>query len=141
MNKKYKPKDKGYLVTLRSVQNLLKDKQLNFASLGAYILFSFQADWDRRHPNYRAILLSDKELSVLWSYNESTVFRARKHLTSLGLLEEKDGTTYIKNLSMFDINTIKALVKHKIADVHTYYAKSETELAETLFGYEKMQED
>jgi len=52
------------------------------------------------------------------------------------------GDTYIKNLDIFNFTTVKTLAKRdvKISNLHSYFAKTETELAETMFEYEKMHE-
>ena len=142
MKNKYDIKAKGYLVVIREIQLLLKKKRFSFTTLGAYLSFVFQADWDRRHKYYKAILPSDKQLAEFWNCNESSVYRNRKKLIKLNLFEEMNGITYIKNLDMFNFGTVKTLAKKetKIDKLHTYFAKSEMELAETMFEFEKMQE-
>lgn len=137
MNRKYKPQSKGYLIAHRSLQGLLVNPDMNFSVIGAYLFFSFQADWDKRHEYYRAITPNDSDLAKLWSCSESTVNRNRKKLIKLGLLEVKDRITYIRNLDLFNIHTIKALKGVDISNLHIYYSKSETELAEMMLGISK----
>jgi len=142
MKIKYKPKNTGYITIPRKIQGLLKCLKINFTNLGAYISFVCQADWDKRHTNYRAILADDDILANYWGYDISTVYRQRKKLIKVGLLEEKDGITFVKNLDIFNIRTTKALAKKEcnITDLHTYFVKSEKELAMVMFGIENMPE-
>ena len=141
MKAAYNLKKSGYIVVLREIQKLLQHEDIGFAAIGAYIFFVFQADWDKRHKNYRAILPSDKQLAEYWKRSESAVFRNRKRLVGLNLLEEIEGNTYIKNLDMFNFGTVKTLAKKevRIVKLHTYYAKSEKELDKIMFDIEKVQ--
>ena len=95
MKNKYDIKAKGYLVVIREIQLLLRNKGFSFTTLGAYLGFVFQADWDRRHKYYKAILPSDKQLAEFWNCSESSVYRNRKKLIRLNLLEVMGGNTYI----------------------------------------------
>jgi len=141
MKKKYKSKSIGYITVLRDFQKLLLIKGVNFSVLGAYMCFVFHADWCKWHENYRAILPVDTELSMFWRCNSSTVTRNRKKLIELGLLEEIDGNTYIKNYDIFTINTVKVIIKSKMDNSHEYYAKTEEDMAKMLMGIEEMQVD
>lgn len=141
MNISYNIKSKGYMPVHRSIQKLLTNSNMSFSMIGAYICFSFQADWDRRHEHYRAILPNDNVLAQEWCCDESTINRNKKKLLDLGLLESKNGIVYVKNLDMFNIHTIKTFKKLTIADMHLYYAKSELELAEMIFNNAKSQEN
>jgi hypothetical protein len=137
MKRQYEPQNKGYIALLRSIQNLLKKGELSLSTLGAYILFSFQADWDRSHKYYRAILPDDLELSKIWHCNKTTVYRNRIRLIKLGLLETIEKTTYFKNLELFKFGTVKTIANHNIGNSHLFYAKTENELAKMLFGIAK----
>lgn len=141
MNISYNIKSKGYMPVHRSIQKLLTNSNMSFSMIGAYICFSFQADWDKRHENYRAILPNDNVLAEEWGCNESTISRNKKKLIDLGLLEIKNKIVYVNNLDMFNIHTINAFKKMTNADLHLYYAKSETELAEMMFNHAKLQEN
>jgi|SRR3989344_8083 len=132
----YKPKTTGYIAIIRNFQELLKNKDISFAVLGAYVCFVLQADWDRKHSNYRVILTDDSELAILWNCSVSTISRNRKKLLEVGLLEQKGNQFYIKNFSLFEIGTIKAITKKKISKVQEYYARAEEELTKTLFDVE-----
>ena len=136
MNIKYKLKESGYLVIMRDFQKLLQIENINFTLLGTYLCFLLQADWDSRHSHYRAILPNDTDLANLWNCNTSTICRSRKKLISVGLLEQISGITYIKNFNMFQIGTVKALIKKRLTDSQLLYAKSEDELAESLYNIE-----
>lgn len=141
MNISYKPKSKGYMPIHRSIQKLLNDPSFNFSTIGAYICFSFQADWDKRHEHYRAILPNDNLLAQEWGCDQSTISRNKKKLIDLGLLEiNKDGAICVKNLDMFNIHTIKAFKKVEHVNLHNYYAKSENELADMLLNNAKSQD-
>ncbi|MFH1863954.1 MAG: hypothetical protein ABIJ85_03550 [bacterium] len=143
MKRRYKVKDGGYLSVMRDIQVLLQDRTINFTTFGAYICFVFQADWDKRHENYRVILPNDKEMAKLWGCDESTVYRNRIKLIKMGLLELLNGNTYVKNLDLFNIATVKTLAKkeHSVVNLHTFYAKSEKELAKMMLLFERTQED
>lgn len=140
MKMKYNPQQSGYITVLRDFQKLLSNKELSFSLLGAYLLFVFQADWDRRHNNCRAILPDDKDLAKLWNCHISTVYRMKKKLVKLGLIEFTNEVYYIKNLSLFETGTIKSVLKKNLANVHIYYSKTESELSKKLFEIEQMQE-
>lgn len=139
MKRQYEPQNKGYIALLRSIQNLLKERKIGLSTLGAYILFSFQADWDKSHKYYRAILPNDLELAKIWQCNETTVYRNRVRLIELGLLETTEKVTFFKNLELFKFNTVKTIANHKIENSHLYYAKTENELAKMMFGIAKTQ--
>src|SRR4030067_2350972 len=96
MKIKSKPNLKGYVTLHRGVQQLLKDKSLDFTSFGALIGFVLQADWDKRHPLYKCLLKNDAEIADEWGLDSSTVFRRRKDLIKRGfLIERVDGYTEI----------------------------------------------
>lgn len=141
MNISYKTKSKGYMPVHRSIQKLLNNPDMSFSMMGAYICFSFQADWDKKHEYYRAILPNNDKLAETWCCDVGTVIRNRQKLVKVGLLEVKNKITYVKNLDMFKILTIKAIVKSDVANIHNYYAKSELELAEMIFNSAKSQEN
>ena len=139
MKIKYKVNTKGYIVLQREIIGLLK--QLSFAELGAYICFVTQADWDRKHELYAAITRDDTELADAFNCDYSTVRRMRKKLISKGLLKVIDEITYVKNLAMFDISTVKAIQKRQLSNVHSNFSKSETDFNKILFEYEEMHKD
>jgi hypothetical protein len=111
MNIKFEPKSTGYVNLHRSIQKLLKKGTLSLTTLGAYILFALQADWDKNHSRYRAILLNDKELSLFSGLSETTISRNKKALIILGLLEKNGAITYVKNLDMFRVGIINKFMK------------------------------
>lgn len=103
MKIKRKPNLKGYITVHRSIQQLLPDKKLNFTTLGAYIAFVLQADWDSRHNNYTCLTKNDAEVASEWGVDSATVWRQRKRLTQMGLLAvRKDGLTHIKHFKFFE---------------------------------------
>lgn len=137
MKIEYKTTYGGYLTILRSIQKLLGSKTLNFSSLGAYICFVMQADWDKRHPlTYGAITRSDKELSIAFGCDPSTINRQRKGLVRSGLLEISNNITYIKNLEIFEIGNIKAVLQKKCVNTHEFFLKSQSFVAKKLFTSE-----
>ncbi len=141
MNIEYSTKYSGYIVILRCIQYLLSRGVVNLIELSAYILFSMQADWDRKHKYYRAILKSDEEFSELWGCSYSKVHRLRKLLIKKGLLEENNGVSYIKNLDMFKVNTANILTKKSLPNVAIYYLKSEDELSKIMFNLSDKKDD
>lgn len=141
MNISYNVKSKGYMPVHRSIQKLLSNDSMSFSTIGTYICFSLQADWDKKHKYYRAILPNNDKLAEAWGCDVSTIHRNKQKLIKVGLLEVVNKITYVKNLDMFRILTIKAIMKADIADVHNYYAKSENDLAEMLMNMDKMHEN
>lgn len=141
MKKIYKVKDSSYMPVLRDIQKLLQNKVLTFTTLGSYMCFVFQADWDRKHNTYRAILAEDKEIARYLECNETTIYRHKKTLIDKGLLEEIEGNTYVKNIDMFSMSTVKILAKKNcpLTNIHNYYAKPENTLAKAMLNLENMQ--
>ncbi|MCX6704981.1 MAG: hypothetical protein NT162_01430 [Candidatus Woesebacteria bacterium] len=137
MKRQYEPQNKGYVALLRSIQNLLETENVSLSTLGAYILFSFQADWDHSHKYYRAILPNDLELSKIWHCDKTTVYRNRIRLIEIGLFEKVGEITFFKNLELFKFGTVKTITDHNIGNSHLYYAKTENELAKMIFGIAK----
>lgn len=128
MKIKYKTNYIGYISVLRGIQFLLKNPDFGFTQLGAYIAFVTQADWDRRHDNYRVIIRDDQELAKAWNCSVSTVHRKRKELIKLGLLTEQDGTTRITNFYVFEKEWVKLFAKLPESTMQTIFATSHTEI-------------
>jgi len=137
MKIKYQASFVGYIPVLRAVQLLLKDSAINFSHLGAYIAFVMQADWDRKHDNYKVIIRDDQELAKAWCCSISTVHRKRKELIKLGLLTEKEGITEVTNFYIFEKDWIKifsklpeSVLNDMFATTHEKIEKSEYYIAE-----------
>ncbi len=113
MKIKSKPNLKGYITVHRSTQQFFSVKKLNFSTFGAYIAFVLLADWDSRHSTYCCILKTDEEIASEWKVDPATVWRQRKKLVSLGLLEVRnEGLTRVTHFKFFehDYNKIAAPV-------------------------------
>ncbi len=137
MKIQYKPNFIGYISVLRGVQFLLNHPDFGFTQLGAYIAFVMQADFDRRHENYRVIIRDDQVLAKAWNCSISTVHRRRKELIKLGLLSEKNGLTIITNYYAFEKEWIKifakfpeSIMKELFATLHTQIEKEDYFIAE-----------
>lgn len=140
MKLKYKTNFTGYLPILRGIQLLLKNNTLNFTQLGAYICFAAQADFDRRHTNYRVILRDDYELAKEWGCSPSTVNRRRKELIHKGLLKQEDGLTKISNFYMFEMEWVKIFAKLPLPTLQVLFTKTQEEVAKEEFVIAKMKE-
>ena len=112
MRTKYQPTYKGYLIILKAIQLLLKDRLINFTQLGAYISFVMQSDFDRRHKNYGVLIRDDEELAIGLGCNKSTIYRLKKTLLSKGLLIERDGNIAIANPNAFTTEMVKLVASH-----------------------------
>lgn len=119
----------GYFPVLRGIQLLLKNRTLSFAELGAYICFVSQVDFDRIHRTYGAIIRDDYELAEGWSCDASTVCRKRKVLIKKGLLQEKNGLTYVTNFYLFELTEVKSYAKFPIAVLQTFFEEPQDNLA------------
>lgn len=135
----YKINFVGYIFVLRGILLLLREKDFGFTQLGAYIAFVMQADFDKRHPNYRIIIRDDKELSKAWGCSLSTVHRQRKTLIRLGLLEEKDGTTSVTNYYLFDKEFVRLFAKLSESTLKGLFATSHKEVEKKEYFIAEMQ--
>lgn len=139
MKLKYKTNFVGYFPVLRAIQLLLKNQGVTFTELGAYICFVAQADFDKRHPNYRIILRDDSELAKEWGCSISTVNRRRNELISKGLLIKKDGVTKVANFYLFEMEWAKIFAKLPQSTLQTLFAKEQEEVAKEEFFVAEMQ--
>jgi hypothetical protein len=141
MNIKRKTSLKGYLILARPIFKLIPEKGLSASQLFYYLYFVSQADWDRRHEQlYSCIIRDDNELAEGLKVNPSTVWRNKKALIECKLLKVKEGRTYINNLSLFEIGTVKSAIKADIANLQDYFAKPEDDLAKILMEIAETQE-
>lgn len=141
MKIKYKTNLIGYLPILRGIQLLLTNHSLNFAQLGAYICFVTQADFDKRHENYRVILRDDLELAKAWSCNSVTVYRQRKQLIKKGLLTEENGLTKITNFYLFELEWVKLFAKLPTQTLQTLFTQSQEKLTKEQFSNAETQDN
>jgi len=142
MNLKKETSLKGYLVLMRNAFNLISNKQLTFTQFGAYLYFVSQADWSKQTGHkYSCIIRDDETMAGLLKVSQSTIWRQRTALVKRGMLVEREGLTWVKNMSLFEINTVKAVIKSQLANTHEYFAKTEEELAKKLFNNAETQED
>jgi len=141
MNIKHKTSLKGYLILVRSIFKLIPEKGLSASQLLYYLYFVSQADWDRRHKEiYSCITRDDSNLAKELKVNPTTVWRHRQALIKHGLLIASEGQTYVNNLSLFEIGTVKSAIKADIANLQDYFAKPEDDLAKTLMEIAGTQE-
>jgi len=138
MKLKYKTNFVGYIPILRGIQLLLKNKTLNFTQLGAYLCFVAQADFDRKHKNFRIILRDDYELASEWNCSPSTVYRRRMELIKKGLLIEEDGVTKVTNFYMFELEWVKILAKLPLSTMQSLFTESQEEVAKEEFVIAEM---
>lgn len=139
MKIKYKTNFKGYLPILRAIQLLLKNKTINFTQLGAYICLVSQADFDHRHSNFKVIIRDDQELAKEWSCSPTTVYRNRKHLIGVGLLDEEEGLTKVPNYFVFELEWVKVIAKLPPALIKSLFTESESSIAKRDFVIEELQ--
>lgn len=140
MNIKKEPSLKGYLVLVRSIFTLISNKQLSFTQLGAYLYFVSQADWSRQTGHmYSCILRDDEKMANLLQVSQSTIWRQKKALVKKGFLFEREGLTWITNMSLFDISIVKSVIKANLANTHEYFANTEEELAKKLLDIAETQ--
>ena len=131
----------GYLPVLRAVLMLLRDGFLSIGELGAYLAFVTQADYDKKHRNYGAIIRDDKELAKEWGCDPATIFRKRKKLIEKGLLFEEGGFTKVTGIRAFEANYAKLLAKIPANNLQTIFTKRQDEIDEMQDILTKMQKD
>ncbi len=135
----YKPNFVGYISVLRGIQHLLNNPDFGFTQLGAYIAFVMQADFDRRHDNYRIIIRDDQVLAKAWGCSISTVHRRRKELIKLGLLTEKEGLTIVTNYHVFEREWIKIFAKFPTSIMKVLFATSQKQIENENYFIAEMQ--
>ncbi len=135
----YKTNFIGYIFVLRGVLLLLRENDFGFTQLGAYIAFVMQADFDKRHPNYRIVIRDDQELARTWGCSPSTVHRQRKELIKLGLLEEKDGITSVTNYHLFDKEYVRIFAKLPESTLRELFATSHKDIEKKEYFIAEMQ--
>ena len=121
----YKTNFNGYIILLRAIQLLIKDKTLDFTELGSYICLIAQADYDRRHKRtYSIIIRDDKEIADELGCDYSTIYRHRKNLIKKGLLvETSEGYTKVPNFYLFELKYAQYLAKVPAPHLHKLFAK------------------
>ncbi|MBP6044644.1 hypothetical protein KBC14_01645 [Candidatus Woesebacteria bacterium] len=135
----YKTNFVGYISVLRGILLLLREKDFGFTQLGAYIAFVMQADFDKRHSNYRLVIRDDKELAKAWGCSLSTIHRRRKELIKLGLLEEKDGITEVTNYYLFDKEFVRLFAKLTESTLKGLFATSHKDIENEEYFIAEMQ--
>lgn len=116
MNIKYPINYSGYIPILRSILLLLKNRILSLPQLGSYIFLVMQADFDKKHRYYGAIIRDDKQLADAAGVNQTTIYRHRKELIQSQLLFEENGVTRISDYRVFELDFIKRVMKHPASD-------------------------
>ncbi len=98
-----------------------------------------QADFDRRHDNYRVIIRDDQVLANAWGCSISTVHRRRKELIKLGLLTEKEGLTIVTNYHVFEREWIKIFAKFPSSTMKMLFATSQKQIENEDYFIAEMQ--
>jgi len=122
---------KGYLLLLRAVILLFKDKTgLDFSLLGTYICFAAEADWDYRHKKYKYIEATDKELASKWSCSTTTVWRKRKKLEKIKLIEKgRRNMPIIVNMELFNESVARDLSGTPFSNKEDFISTSQLAIA------------
>lgn len=123
-------KPKGYIVVLRRMLLLLKEKRLNFVDFGFYNFLLLEADWDSRHPAYCCVTKSDLELSLDSSCDSSTINRRKQRLLNLGLIEIQDGLVKIIDFQKFELSFARQLAKKEVANLQEDTAQTQSLIVE-----------
>ena len=132
MKTNYMANYKGYITVPRTIQELLGSKLLTFAQLGAFIGFVMEADFDRRHQNYRAVIRDDGELAKAWGCSSSAVYRMRMALIRKGLMEHQNGMTKISNFLPFEKNCTKLIINKSSQQMQYILLKPQIEIEKAL---------
>lgn len=101
MKIEYKTDFEGFIPILRAALLLIKEKNLSFAQFGAYIMFTSQANYNKRNKYYGYIIRSDKEIGRALDYDSTAIYKLKIALIKKGLFQNKDGLTYIPNFYLF----------------------------------------
>lgn len=101
----------GYVPLLRRVLLLVKANIISLSELGTYLYFVMQADFDKRHSKYRVILRDDEQLASEIGVSSTTIYRHRKKLIKVGLLQEDGWYTKITNYRIFELETVKRIAR------------------------------
>lgn len=103
---------------------------LDFSSLGVFIAFASECDWDRRHPTYGCLTKPDDYLANKWGCNLTTVWRNKKKLRELGFLSKSElGYFRLSHIEWFDPRIAKELAKVEFADEQDFIAKTKELIA------------
>lgn len=117
MNIKMKPKPfKGYFPFLRAILLLFINRSLGFASLGAFLAFVSECDWDKKHTTYGLVTKTDQYLSAKWRCDPSTIWRRRQDLIEMGLFSyNEDGYLKLNYIDLFDLSYARKLGRMSFA--------------------------
>lgn len=131
----------GYFPFLRTILRLVRENVLSLQQLGFYMCFVAQVDFDPRHALYRVIIRDDEQIGKEFGINPTTVYRHRKQLIKAGLFYEEDGYTKVTNYLMFELETVKKVVKSDAKNPETLFLIPQENIADIESFIANLQEE
>lgn len=118
----------GYLGLPRQSKLLMYD--MGYALFGFYLGLIMEAIWDRRNPDFKRVIRTQKELSEIFHCSQSTISRCLKFLESKRYLIRHTDYILLKWFPLFLTDIAQKIHSKDYADLHELCADLDSVNAE-----------